>query len=460
MERDEVVENQRQRMHGAMVEAVAAHGYGGTSVKQVISLAGVSRRAFYEQFANKQECFLSTLDLLAARAQELISDSYRSADGDLEDRMRAALQTLAQLLADNPKSAHMALVGAPAAGAGGWSRLTRTLLGFERMLADSFARNPGGAALPASVVRGIVGGLHMMVFTRLRQHRSHELPELAEEMLRWTLAAHSPLAEQMRTDRMRRSSPHARPTVGRPSGPGFAADTTLATQPSSAVAPQQGSEAQRMRLLDSALEMIALEGYGNLSPLRIVDRAEVSIDTFFNLFGDMDGCVLVALANLSEEVRETLATANLRSRDGWPLAVRRAVHSLMQHFAERPSHAHMIATGAFEMGSPGIDLSLELARDLARAITAEAPSTAASALVEEGIAGALWHTVYCHAACQKTEMLPAAADHLTYLLLAPFMGAERAIEALADRHGARDFARAPERIHRPRASAAGAPAAL
>ena len=55
-----VLRNQRARMHGAMVEAVAMHGYERTSVKQVVGLAGVSRRSFYEQFANKQECFLAT----------------------------------------------------------------------------------------------------------------------------------------------------------------------------------------------------------------------------------------------------------------------------------------------------------------------------------------------------------------------------------------------------------------
>jgi hypothetical protein len=41
---EEVVRNQRRRMHGAMIEAVAENGYERTSVKQVVSLAGVSRR--------------------------------------------------------------------------------------------------------------------------------------------------------------------------------------------------------------------------------------------------------------------------------------------------------------------------------------------------------------------------------------------------------------------------------
>src|ERR1039457_2520815 len=61
----EVVRHQRRRIHGAMVEAVAASGYERTSVKQVVELAGVSRRSFYEQFANNQEGFLGAVGLSA-----------------------------------------------------------------------------------------------------------------------------------------------------------------------------------------------------------------------------------------------------------------------------------------------------------------------------------------------------------------------------------------------------------
>jgi hypothetical protein len=43
---EEVIRNQRARMHGAMIEAVATNGYERTSVKQVVGLAGVSRRSF------------------------------------------------------------------------------------------------------------------------------------------------------------------------------------------------------------------------------------------------------------------------------------------------------------------------------------------------------------------------------------------------------------------------------
>ena len=63
-----VARNQRIRMYGGMIEAVATRGYARTSVRLVIGLAGVSRRVFYEQFSGKEECFLATFDLIVKRA--------------------------------------------------------------------------------------------------------------------------------------------------------------------------------------------------------------------------------------------------------------------------------------------------------------------------------------------------------------------------------------------------------
>ncbi|MGN6372783.1 MAG: TetR/AcrR family transcriptional regulator [Solirubrobacteraceae bacterium] len=443
-----MAENQRQRMHGAMVEAVAAHGYGGTSVKQVITLAGVSRRAFYEQFANKQECFLATLELLAARASEHVAAAYRCTDGGIEERMGAALATFAELIASNPKSARMTVLDASAAGPAGWATHTKTLLGFEQALAHSFAHTPGATPLPAPVVRGITGGLHMMLLTRLRQGRFEDPSELTQAMLGWTLAFHAPAARHLQALTPRGKRPGVTARSGKPPAqprsstghPDVRADTA---------AHADGTE--RARLIESALEMIALEGYGNLSPLRIVDRAGASIDTFFNLFGDMEGCVLVALAMLADEVRQTLSGIDQASGRDWPAAVTRALHALMRHFAEHPSHAHMIATGAVEMGSPGIDPSLELAFEVARRLTAGAPANATmdEHTHQEGVAGAVWHTVYCHAARHSTDHLQATANHLSYIVLTPYLGAEQAVKTIISEYAARGFSRLGERAQRP-----------
>jgi AcrR family transcriptional regulator len=383
-------------MYGAMIEAVAASGYGRTSVKQVVSLAGVSRRAFYEQFANKQECFLATLDLIALEAMDDIAATYRSAEGTLEQRLAAALATFAEVVQRNPKGSRLMLVDAPSAGPAGWERLTETLNAFEERFAESFSRAPDAAPLPEPVARAIVGGLRRATFVRLIEDRTDEMPGLVEHMLSWALvfktAGPSPLGLRLRA------------------------------VPSE---PLHGSESDRERVLRSALELAAFEGYGNLTPMRIVDEAGVSIDTFFDLFDDMEACFLAAIEKLGQDVREIVSDPGLTSAE-WPTAVRRALDALMRYFAARPAYTQTIATGVFAMGQRAVDLGAELACEVAAKLTAGAPGPPLTGLAQEGIEGAIWHTIYCQTTNGGTGALPELSDYLAYVVLAPFLGADEA----------------------------------
>ena len=120
-----MVLHQRARIHGAMIEAVAQHGYESTSVKQVIGLAGVSRRSFYEQFANKEECFLATFDLVVRREIKLFRKLYLATDGPLERRVRVVFKRFAKSIEEDRNAAVLVVLAAPSAGPGGVVRLRR-----------------------------------------------------------------------------------------------------------------------------------------------------------------------------------------------------------------------------------------------------------------------------------------------------------------------------------------------
>ncbi|MGA9876653.1 MAG: TetR/AcrR family transcriptional regulator [Solirubrobacteraceae bacterium] len=399
----EVAENQRRRMYGAMIEAVATSGYGRTSVKQVVTLAGVSRRAFYEQFANKQECFLATLDLIAAQAMDRIASTYRATNGTLEERLHAALTAFAEVVQRNPKGARLMLVDAPSAGPAGWERLTETLTVFEERLAASFAHAPDAARLPEPVARAIVGGLRRSTFLRLLEKRTDEMPGLVGDMLSWTLLfktdGPSPLGMRLR-------------------------EVSVAVNPS--------HEDDRARVLHSALELAALEGYANLTPMRIVDEAGVSIDAFFDLFDDMEACFLAALEKLGEEVRDAVSDPGLERPEEWPAAVRRALDALMRYFAARPSYTQTIATGVFTMGQRAVDLGAELAHEVAVRLIAGAPGEPLTGLAHEGIEGAIWHTIYLQTISGGAGTLPELSDYLAYVVLAPYLGAEEAARIVTE----------------------------
>ena len=172
LQRNEVVLNQRARIHGALIEAVARDGYEGTSVKQVIELAGVSRRSFYEQFANKEDCFLVTFDLILRRDLQQIRRAYLAAEGPLEQRARAAFERCATAIEEDRKASILVLLEAQRAGTASLRRLRSAARACEQLLARGFAEAPDATALPVPIVRAIAGGLQGIAASALRNPRA------------------------------------------------------------------------------------------------------------------------------------------------------------------------------------------------------------------------------------------------------------------------------------------------
>jgi AcrR family transcriptional regulator len=419
LERVEVIHNQRARIHGAMVEAVARGGYEGASVKQVIGLAGVSRRSFYEQFANKQECFLVTFDLIARRELGQIKDAYVAADGSLEERTRAAFRRFAQTIEDDRNTVVLAALEAQRAGPDGVLHLRKATSACEQLLTRSFAESPNAVPLPLPVVRGIVGGLHGIASAFLRRSPAEEpgCAELAEEMLRWTLLFQSPAAQDMSprmavnlAARMREISS----TYGHRLGDA-----------------EEPSRDERTRLLQGILRLVTRDDYSTLSAPQIADEANVSIDAFCELFTDKRDCFLAALDMIGDELLAIAADPDLVSSD-WARAVRRVLAALMRYLADHPLQARTIAQEAFFTGAEAVERTVELAQSIATLLTEGAPTEADGRHTTDGVAGAIWHTIRCQVASGRVELLPALSDHLAYVVLAPFIGAEAAVEIVTE----------------------------
>jgi hypothetical protein len=116
----------------------------------------------------------------------------------------------------------------------------------------------------------------------------------------------------------------------------------------------------------------------------------------------------------------------------WPRAVRRALGQLMLYLADRPHYASTIATEAFAAGAEAVQRNLQLAKALATLLTEGAPGEPVGRLTMEGVGGAIWHTVRCQVAGGRTQLLPAMSDYLSYVVLAPFIGAEAAVEVVTE----------------------------
>ena len=125
-----------------------------TSVAHVIALAGVSRRAFYEQFSNKEDCFLATYDALVAASRKRVLKAWLSERG-WANRLYAATQLFLEGIASDPRGAYLVLVEALGIGPRGHERLQHTTTAFERVVATGFSLTPDGIALPPLAPRGV-----------------------------------------------------------------------------------------------------------------------------------------------------------------------------------------------------------------------------------------------------------------------------------------------------------------
>src|SRR3981081_4281759 len=88
--RGQVSQIQRGRMLAAAVDAVEEVGYGRMTVAQVIGRARVSRKTFYDVFADREDCFLAAFDDTLERIRELLSEAYGQEAG-WRDGIRSAL---------------------------------------------------------------------------------------------------------------------------------------------------------------------------------------------------------------------------------------------------------------------------------------------------------------------------------------------------------------------------------
>src|SRR5262249_57041077 len=94
-----------------MIEAVGERGCPETRVVDVIEVAGVSRKTFYELFASKEDCFLAAYDVLLGNLLGDTARGFESKPGSpWAERVAAGLAGLLKHPAEHPDEGRFAIV--------------------------------------------------------------------------------------------------------------------------------------------------------------------------------------------------------------------------------------------------------------------------------------------------------------------------------------------------------------
>jgi AcrR family transcriptional regulator len=173
--------NQRQRILDAVADVSSLAGYAAMSVEDIISVAGVSRRTFYDTFASKEDAFLAALDGVLEELLGEIGAVYQASD-TFPDGVRSCLATFLRFVTEQPQQAELLLIESLAAGPSAIERRTRMLKAFAAMLRAGADRLTNGRSPPELTAETVIGGIYEVVYSRLIAGEGEQLWELLPDL--------------------------------------------------------------------------------------------------------------------------------------------------------------------------------------------------------------------------------------------------------------------------------------
>ena len=180
--------SQRARMLDAMTRAVASKGYAKVTVSDVVSLAEVSRRTFYEEFTDKEACFVAAYETGSRLVIEDIAGAVRAADADdWHERVRVGIECYLATLSAEPDVARVLLVDVLGAG----PRAVELRRHVREEFAALYAGKEGQVSAPYR--RALVGAISELVQEHILTAGAATLDELSPTLvdLAWTVLAAS-----------------------------------------------------------------------------------------------------------------------------------------------------------------------------------------------------------------------------------------------------------------------------
>lgn len=167
-----------------MIEVVSQRGYPETRVVDVIGVAGVSRKTFYELFDSKEDCFLAAYDVLLGNLLGEAGNAFEGNPGaPWAERIRGALEVLLAHLAAHPEKARFAIVEVLAAGPKALARRDAALRQFTGFL--EAGRSETSVELPGIISLSIAGGINELLYSEILHGAASRLPERLPDLMFW-----------------------------------------------------------------------------------------------------------------------------------------------------------------------------------------------------------------------------------------------------------------------------------
>jgi AcrR family transcriptional regulator len=194
--REFVTHNQRERLIAGIAEAIAEHGYSGTTIAHITRAAAVSRRTFYEHFSSKDECFVVAYDTVMKELRERVSEAFDETE-EWPQAIKAGIDAMLSFLAAEPNLARLCMVEALVAGPAVVERYDAAIQSFVPYFQEGRkGRSPEVLSrLSPTTEEALVGGMVSLISRRIIAGRTEELEELLPDLVEFTLTPYLGSAE-------------------------------------------------------------------------------------------------------------------------------------------------------------------------------------------------------------------------------------------------------------------------
>ena len=182
MPREQVTQIQRSRLLAGAVGAIEEHGYAQTTVAQITARARVSRRTFYELFADREACLVALLDDVVELLERAIADA--SLEGlAWRERVRGGLAVILAFFDREPALAQVCVVQALRGGPAVLARREQLLARLAAVLDEGrgSGSRPGGCS--PLTAEGSVGAAFGIIHGRLLRGERAPLSGLLGELM-------------------------------------------------------------------------------------------------------------------------------------------------------------------------------------------------------------------------------------------------------------------------------------
>jgi AcrR family transcriptional regulator len=166
--REEVLHTHRQRILLATAEVAMTQGFHAMTVADVTKHAGVSSRAFYRLFLDKQEALAAVHELFFQHLMAITATAFFTGES-WPERIWSAVRAFTDVLERNPTLAYIEFVESHSGGSVAMQRFNDAIVAFTIFLQEGYQVAPLANQPPPLALEAVIATSFEMFYRQIRR---------------------------------------------------------------------------------------------------------------------------------------------------------------------------------------------------------------------------------------------------------------------------------------------------